>query len=97
MAKVHWYKVKKYFRGGSREGYVPVYPKEDAELTARAWADDTEGGSESGWTVYWEKVERPSAEWAEKEIKRTNAAIEALKEKLRFLSGVNNANKRGLL
>ncbi len=67
-----WYKVYKRFRGGqSPVGYfsVPKYSdKEVVKDAAEDWAENTLGGENYGWTVYWSKAKRPSKKWLKRKI-----------------------------
>ena len=67
-----WLKVHKTFRGGrSKDHFIEVVDNcssdEQGDI-AREWAEESEGGHNYGWTVYWKVVNFPPIEWLEKEI-----------------------------
>lgn len=81
-----WYRVYKTFRGGkSQYDYleVPKYTKlKDVKDYAEDWAENTPGGHNYGWTVYWKKVRRPPKKWFQKEIEILKRQIETYKNRI---------------
>lgn len=74
-----WYRVYKTYRGGkSPVDYfdTPKYcRKQEVKEYAESWAENSSGGHNYGWTVYWIKVKRPPKKWLKKKIKRIESLV----------------------
>ena len=86
-----WYKVWKTFRGGQypSKGKLAEYievPKgtllDDVEEYARSWADNTPGGHNYGYEVYWKRVSRPSRIWLKT---KRDSLKETIQERLDYI------------
>jgi len=79
-----WYRVYKTFRGGrSPIGYfsVPKYSNKDrVKGEACGWAENTPGGENYGWEVYWSRIKKPSKKWLKQEIENFLAIIDDYKK-----------------
>ena len=89
-----WLKVYKTYRGGrSNFDYIEVddYDKpEIQEEMSRDWAENTSGGSNYGWTVYREEIDRPPLEWINKEILSCYDGISNLEDKIEELKDLED-------
>lgn len=81
-----WYRVYKTFKGGcSLVDYVEVvkYARKDhVEEVVRHWADNTTGGHNYGYRVYWSLVKRPSKKWLKNKIRQMKCTILSLNSRL---------------
>ena len=82
-----WLKVWKIWSSGRNDGFV--YSKDSNEGhkgLAETWAENSSGGHSMGYIVYWEKVDKPTDEWLDKQIKTTESTIEGLQNYLAILT-----------
>lgn len=84
-----WLKVWKIWSSGRNDDFV-FYDcedtKEERKHVAENWAQDSSGGHSMGYTVYWEKVDKPTEEWLNKNIERTKSTIEGWQKYLAILT-----------
>jgi len=85
-----WLKVWKIWSSGRNDSFIYYDSddtKEERKRLAEAWAEDSSGGHSMGWTVYWEKVDKPAEEWLNKRIKSTKSTIVGWQ---RYLAALTN-------
>jgi len=96
-----WYRVYKTYRGGKSDyDYIEVpnrTPLEAVQDDAEYWAENTSGGHNYGWTVYWKKVRKPPKKWIQDKIYNLKddivqyyKAIESIKIKIEKLKKMLN-------
>jgi hypothetical protein len=84
---MQWLKVWKTYQGGERSGYTTVESndKDEKDKAARIWAERTPGGHTSGWSVFWEEVEKPDQEWLLNEYERLKRKFDYIDDYLKGL------------
>ena len=73
-----WIKVRKIFQGGQKEDYLfslEDLSDEEMEDLAKDWGEFSSGGHNYGYTIYWERSEKPSNDVITKKIKDENSCI----------------------
>lgn len=83
-----WLKVWKIWSSGRYDGFIYYDSndtKDERKRLAESWAMDSSGGHSMGWTVYWEKVDKPSFEWLSQEEEKTKRKITSLQNYLHLL------------
>jgi len=82
MKKPRWYHVEKFFRGGSHVTYIES-TEEEIKIEAVDWAENSDGGSNYGYQVYWKKSRKPPKEWREQKLKKLRNSIEYAKASIK--------------
>lgn len=81
-----WYRAYKTFQGGQSDiGYFEVdkySPKDIVKDAAEYWAENTLGGENYGWTVYWTRAKKPANKWLKWKIEQCVSIINGYKERL---------------
>lgn len=81
-----WYLFKKYFRGGNSKTFCLCVGEDDAEGRAKLWAENSDGGQESGYRVEWEP-KKPSRKEANELI------AQKIKEVMNLTAEISEINK----